>query len=510
MNPIAIGLCVASVAGTIITLIYAATTTTGIGIPGDGQWTWRVIDNPQFYSVGFPLVLSGAVLLLLSCAFFKVEKFTRKLEAGFVAGLFVASFGLQVASAGMGPGGHVETLFASYPPANAYFNRATQISSLHEYLSSYREQIEKGEFRVQLSTHPPGSIVFYLPFLKVAEAVPGIRRMFRWLAPPNAFEVPEIQMALSTFIREPEHETAVWLGSFALRLLASLLVVALYILLRTELQPEVALGTAAAGALLPALYLFNPHPDQLFPAITCLYMFLVYRGLKTMSWKFAAGAGLTIFCGLFFSMSFLVPGFISALLWGMAIFHRRKDSENWLRENLALLAGGVGGILVPAALLWLFFDHNIFAVWKVCLENNDKFNAHSGRIYWKWFLFNPAELLIFAGAPLFCLFWFAWSRTLNRRWLGAEDTNQPATLMDMGLATGLTLILLNVIGKNLGEVGRLWMIVMPLMACCAGPMIREWYEGSRRAGGLVLLLVFVTLVHTIGLRLFVDAMGVFV
>ena len=174
-------------------------------------------------------------------------------------------------------------------------------------------------------------------------------------------------------------------------------------------------------------------------------------------------------------------------------------------------------MLVPAIFLWLLFDHNILSVWQVCLENNDRFNAHSGRIYWKWFLFNPAELLIFAGAPLFCLFWFAWSHDLNRRWLGAESPSEssdsgkpPVTLLDIGLATGLTLILLNVSGKNLGEVGRLWMIVMPLMACSAGPMISEWHENSRRAGGLVLLLVFVTLVHTIGLRLFVDAMGVFV
>jgi hypothetical protein len=87
---------------------------------------------------------------------------------------------------------------------------------------------------------------------------------------------------------------------------------------------------------------------------------------------------------------------------------------------------------------------------------------------------------------------------------------QAVSLLDIGLATGLTLILLNVIGKNLGEVGRLWMIVMPLMACSAGPIINEWYNNNRRAGSLVLLLVLVTLVQTIGLRLFVDAMGVFV
>ncbi|MDA0837071.1 MAG: hypothetical protein O3B01_32310 [Planctomycetota bacterium] len=513
---ISVGLCVASVVGSLFTLTYAATTRTGIGITGDGQWSWRVIDNPQFYSLGFPLVLTGAMLLLLGYALFKVEKFTRKLEAGLVAGLFAGSFGLQVASAGMGPGGHVETLFASYPPANAYFNRATQVESLHQFLSGYKEQIEKGEFRVQLSTHPPGSIVFYIPFLKAAEFVPGLRSMFRWLAPPDAFEVREIQVAISTFILKPEHETAIWMGSFALRLLASLVVVALYLLLRTELQPKVALGATAVGTFLPALYLFNPHPDQLFPAITCLYLFFVYRGLRTRSWKFAAGAGLILFFGLFFSLSFLVPGFISALVWGLAIY-RTRISEGSARQHLTILAGGVGGMLAPAIFLWLFFDHNILSVWQVCLENNDRFNAHSGRIYWKWFLFNPVELLIFAGAPLFCLFWFAWTRDLNRRWLGTEfpsDSSDLAipsvTLLDIEMATGLTLILLNVCGKNLGEVGRLWMIVMPLMACGAGAIISEWYEYSRRAGGLMLLLVLVTLAHTIGLRLFVDAMGVFV
>jgi len=357
--------------------------------------------------------------------------------------------------------------------------------------------------------------LIYLPFLKAAERFPELRNTFRQLAPPDAFEVPEIQIALGTFIHKPQHETAAWMGAFALRLLASLVVVALYLLLRTELQPKLALGTTAVGSLLPALYLFNPHPDQLFPAISCLYLFLVYRCLKTMSWKFAVGAGLTIFCGLFFSLSFLVPGFISALVWGMAIY-RTGISVGSAKQHLTILAGAVGGILVPTTILLLLFDHNILSVWQVCLENNDRFNAHSGRIYWKWFLFNPAELFIFAGAPLSCLFWFAWSRDLNRRWLGTESPSesdrvkQAVSLLDIGLATGLTLILLNVIGKNLGEVGRLWMIVMPLMACSAGPIINEWYNNNRRAGSLVLLLVLVTLVQTIGLRLFVDAMGVFV
>jgi len=512
-------------AAVLAILAYVAFAKQGIGI--DLEWAWQTIKEPRYRALGLPLVASGILFLLLASLLIRMPIRTRRREVGVVAGAALALFLFQTALTSLGRAGHIDTLFASYPPANAYFDRATDIESVPGYLAGYRREIREQRFRVQLSTHPPGSVLFYVPFIRLSERFPraagALCSLVRRIpSVKEAREVPEIRIALGRRIRRPEHEAAAWLAAIVLRFLASLVVVPLYLLCRLELSPRDALPAALMGATVPALFLFSPHPDQLFPLLACTFFWLVGLGLRRLNWCAALGAGFLLFLGLFFSLSFAAVAFVGLVVWAIAIW------RNPCRAHLRLALAGLAGLAVPALLLMLTFGHDLLGVWRACAERNDEFNSHSGRTYWKWLIYNPLELAIFAGAPAFILFWRLWLADLNRRWLYGElrpgrqtppesgDAGPDAQgngrvtlgalpfLSDLVIAVGLTLVLLNLSGKNLGEVGRLWMIVMPVMGVAAG---KTWEKWGQTDVGFLLALVALQLAQIVGLRLFLDVMG---
>jgi len=512
-----------SSAAVIAILAYVAFAKKGIGI--DLEWAWQTIKEPRYSSLGLPFVTSGVLFLLVALLITRMPIRSRRREVSVLSGAALALFLFQGTLAGLGRAGHIDTLFATYPPANAYFDRASHVDTVAGYLAGYHREIREEPFRVQLSTHPPGSVLFYVPFIRLSERFPHVAGSLCGLAQRipsvrEASEVPEIRIALGRRIRRPEHEAAAWLAAIVLRVLASLVVVPLYLLCRLELSPRDALPASVLGAAAPALFLFSPHPDQLFPLLSCTFFWLVGLGLRRLNWCAALGAGVVLFLGLFFSLSFVAVAFVGLVAWGVSIWREP------CRAHLRLALAGLAGLAVPGTLLMLAFGHDALGVWLACAGKNDEFNTHSGRTYWKWLMFNPLELAIFAGAPVFILFWRLWLADLNHRWLHGElrpgasldsDAAEPEVdrgddggaraipfIADLIIAVGLTLLLLNLSGKNLGEVGRLWMIVMPVMAVAAGKTSEKW---GRAGAGFLLGLLGLQLAQIAGLRLFLDVMG---
>jgi hypothetical protein len=522
----AAGLLVLAAAGAVGVILYAGAAG-GIGIRG--EWVWQTLESPRFASLALPLALTGVFFLGFAWLYVRWPARARLQESAAVLAVAALLFLLQIAFAGLGMAGHVDSLFASYPPANAYLDRAARIESVSAYLAGYRQEVLEQRFRVQLSTHPPGSVLFYLPFIRWSERFPGaantVSGLFRRVpSVRDACEVPEIRVALERRMLRPEHEAAAWLAGLALRLLAALVVVPVYLLCRLELPPKTALAGSVLASAVPALFLFSPHPDQLFPLLAGVFLWLAALALRRFSCAAAGAAGIVLLAGFFFSLSFAAPAFVSLLVWAIALV--RKPC----RQHFRILLAGVAGAILPAIILFLAFEHDVLGVWKACAAMNDEFNRHSGRTYWKWLLFNPLELAVFCGVPLFVLFWHSWLQDANRRWLygrlppwrqperqdvasalpGQEPPHPPSSeapavgLPDLILALGVTFLLLNLTGKNLGEVGRLWMIVMPVMALAAGTTWETW-KGKKE--GFVLLFLALQLTQVLALRLLMDAMG---
>jgi methylthioxylose transferase len=125
----------------------------------------------------------------------------------------------------------------------------------------------------------------------------------------------------------------------------------------------------------------------------------------------------------------------------------------WRTRALLLLAVGIG---FSAVLLagWGITGANPFQIARWNLRNHARFYVEYPRTYRLWFMVNPLELLIALGLPSGV--WCA---------VGVLDVRRVPTPV---WATLMVIALLDMAGRNLGEVARLWMLFMPGLLVAAG------------------------------------------
>ena len=115
-----------------------------------------------------------------------------------------------------------------------------------------------------------------------------------------------------------------------------------------------------------------------------------------------------------------------------------------------------------SSLGWVLTRANPLTVWTWNLKNHARFYVEYPRTYLAWLVVNPIELAVALGLPavVWCLVGLAGPRSVPR----------------VAWATLAVLVLLNLIGRNMGEVARLWMLFLPPLLTAAG-------AGFSSAGG---------------------------
>ena len=221
-----------------------------------------------------------------------------------------------------------------------------------------------------------------------------------------------------------------------------------------------------------------------------------------MAW--AALSGAIVVVGLLWSMSLLATvaliGAYSLLVaWRGAVEGRGGPGRSgWLRATF----GWAAGFLISSLLPTLLFGYDVWSVWRTCLSQHATFAAHFPRSYWAWTLFNPVEFAVFAGLPAFLLLMVAAAADFRRWW----PERRRRALSSLPWALLVVLAALNFSGKNLGEVARLWMFLMPFAAAagaCALASLdgkRGWIAAAVLALAAVQLMVFRLSLNVFGLE----------
>jgi hypothetical protein len=133
-----------------------------------------------------------------------------------------------------------------------------------------------------------------------------------------------------------------------------------------------------------------------------------------------------------------------------------------LGRRLAPAAGwGALAFAIPCLATWWFLKLNLLTVWWLNLKNHAGFYNQFPRSYWKWLLVNPIELAVAAGAPLSVLALWSIVGAWRRRDL-PPFAHVWAWLLTLGV--------LWLSGKNMGEAARLWILFMPSLVWFAGPL----------------------------------------
>ncbi len=387
---------------------------------------------------------------------------SRGVESLWLAALFASSISVQLAVLYGAPYGYGLTRWAyvNYLPASTgYFRIARDRAAADpwRFLREYPEWI-RGQDSLHIGTHPPGLIVAQCILLRAMEGNPSLASRL------NAAMPETVRVAFRSLPPTDGHpvrlaERASLYATALLTLLACAgTVIPLYLLARQALPARVAWSAAALWPLASAPNLFQPGADTTYPFLSSAAWALAAWSVRRLhlrgrgsagAWITAAASGLVMAFGMVFTLAFLPVGLI------VALFVLGERDLKW-RDRLSLIAAVGVGFLAFILAGWIATRANPFVVWSWNLHHHARFYDEYPRTYSLWLGANMIELAIAIGLPP--VVWFV---------IGLLKPREVPRIVGISL---LVLLLVNLTGRNMGEVARLWMLYIPpfLIAAAVG------------------------------------------
>ncbi len=430
-----------------------------LGVPG--EWEWQRIDVAPG-----PIRLAMAGVAIGGFAAFAAVGM-RALgrpgglgrEVGWAFGLVVAAVIVQgVVQEGAPEGyGLSKWILALHAPGSSgYYTVARgQMDDPRRFLADYPAWIARQD-ALHVGTHPPGLFLAAKAILAAIQGRPGLAKGVMDLAPRSASVAAQALRAVNDL---PRADAAALTLTGALTLLScSATVAPLYLLARATLPAPLAWASACLWPLVPSAVLFQPTADAAFPLLSTSALALAAwarRSRRGPGLALAAGSGLVLAVGMEFTLAFLPVGLVVALILA-------SPPGFGLGRASALISATGAGFVGLTLLWWAGSGSDPVATWWINGRNHARFYVEYPRSYLAWVLVNPVELAVGLGLPAAA--WAAFGLTEPRRRPGAT------------VATLAVLALLTLSGKNLSEVGRLWLPLMP-------PLLIAAAVGLDRAGG---------------------------
>jgi hypothetical protein len=453
----------------VLVLLLAVGLRTGrmpLGIRGEWQWT-RLDDGVKRLWESFALASAGvaAYAAFIGMGLRATKAWTsRWSEAGWLAALWGAAVAVQVAVPIGAPYGYGLTKWAyvNYLPGSSGYFRIARDQAVQDpwrFLGRYPEWI-KSQDSLHIGTHPPGLIVAQCILLGAMERNPVLADFLNEHMPPS---VEAGFRSLEAPIRRTER-AALYATALLTLFACAGTVVPLYVLARAAMPASSAWAAAALWPLAPAANLFQPDADTTYPLLSTMAWALAawaartQRGTERIYWRslgLAVASGLLMAYGLMFTLAFLPVGLIVGLVIA-------SDLAIRLPARVALIAATGAGVLALVVPGWIVTGANPFVVWSWNLHHHARFYDEYPRTYSLWLWVNAIELAVAVGLPT-----IVWS------FIGLVA---PRTVSRVVWCTLFVLVLVDLTGRNMGEVARLWMLFTP-------PFLIAAARGLERLGG---------------------------
>ncbi|MBX2998721.1 MAG: hypothetical protein KF893_09455 [Caldilineaceae bacterium] len=377
-------------------------------------------------------------------------------------------------------------IFRTYaPPLNGYFLAPAQVESIGDTLRNYAAAMPDF-FGDKPQTHPPGLFLYYAFFQEIFARLPAITGWFAPIARGWAIPGQDWPQLADHLI------TSAFVTTVIQTALIGLTPPALYAFLRQLRSPDdersrtIALWAALLTPLIPALTLFFLQWDTLFPALGFAAWFFALRGQNRLAqvesegwgqWLDWLWAGLILSLLTWLSFGTLVFGLMIGLhvLWreGVAFLENRNRFDPLL---MLPIVGGLtlmgAGVVVPWLTAYAIWGMNFFELMRAGLAAHYEIvTAHRDYATWVWmnivdFVLWPGPALILLGmAGSGWLLVGGWRLRPWRDWAG------------MALIVWFVFLLLDLSGTTRGEIGRLWIFLMPFPLLFA--LILPWTRGQR-------------------------------
>jgi hypothetical protein len=321
------------------------------------------------------------------------------------------------------------------------------------------------------STHPPGPVLYYRGLVAALDAHPALARS---IVGASGGVDPE---------RRPAARAAALVGPLLVLLACALTAWPVSLLARSA-GADAPLA-AAAGVLwlvMPGPALQAPQLDQALALPVALAAVALAAAVR--SERPGARAAL----GLAAGMAAAVATFISygavvfvALAGAAALAAVTVDPER-RRPALAGLGWAAAGLALPYAVLLGLGHRPLRSALTALGIHREGYTAP--RDYALWLLFNPVDLAVFAGVPVAVLFCAALARAVRAALARALSPGDRFTL-----AAGAGLVVLLISGTVRGEVGRIWIPLMPVVLVGAVTHLRQRWAAPLLGALLAVLCV---------------------
>lgn len=463
----------------------------GIGIAREwfplgvvGEWVWsRVPARPAALDLAVSGVVAAAYIAFCVAVLRRWRRRvpTRMSQSIALAVLVVAAVLVQVAIQSAAPYGYGLTKWVTLamPGAGGYHEVAVrQVEDLGRFWREYPTWIQE-QGSLHLGTHPPGLILSAATVYQTLRARPEWTNRVIRRAPESVTRgLDEILGSLPA----AERAAITLTGLFTL-LACAATVAPLYALARASLSPSGAWVAACVWPLVPAAVLFQPTADTAYPVLATSAVALALRswraGIRGMAFAVASGTAFAL--GMQYTLAFLAVGlvaFLTILSRPVAGANSRHEEGSW-RAAIRALALIAASFLAATAVVWWVSSANPFAIWWWNQANHARFYVDYPRSYFAWLLVNPVELAVAIGLPL----------TL---W-GPIGLLRQGGMASVSWAALLTVLLLTISGRNLSEIARLWLPLMPFLLVAVGNAFEKVPASALRFGMTLTVLAVQTL-----------------
>lgn len=469
------------VVAALVTIALLQTRLAPVGVSGQWNWEWR-LEAPALGPLSLlALLLMVALAGLTALTLRDAAEPRRALTAGLLA-LSIAGSGLWMVGPMLDDGGQsmLATVTTLGRSSGGYYTYAATTPSFTASLQHYATRRVPVDMPSRMQTHPPGPYLAAHAVCAFVRAWPGagaalegvLNSRFRL----RSADILPVAVSYSGPGLQAADIPGAWLYALLSTLSGAALPLVVYALALAVGDRRAALLAAALAATIPSLLVFVPSIDGTAAVLAVLPLALYAWALRRGSLLLAVLTGLAATAALLWSTGLAVA--IGPLV-GLGVAHWRTAAEDRRqagREALRLVLTAAGVALLGLVLYGVLTGYNYLRDFAV-MSHAHRVES-SGRTYSLYLLANLWDVVLFMGPALAVL-----AALAARHWR-AQAPGLLGVSAGIWIALGLTWLS----GFTRGEVGRIWLFGMPLLALAAASWLAA-RPGKATAQAVALVLV---------------------
>jgi hypothetical protein len=323
-------------------------------------------------------------------------------------------------------------------------------------------------------TKPPGFLTLHVLFAKFVKVITGVR------------DIQACKILYSQF------------GSFVFPMISALTILPITYISKKIFKLKSPYLPGILYCLTPNYLLWVMVPDQvLFPLLFLINILLFQKTIQQKSFGVAFFSGLVFYLSIFITFSVL-PVIGILILWLAFEYLDQRIHKNQQAFYPILI-----GFILGAGLFYFLFlfglDYDAISRYKLAFSGHRGIKDYSMnlRTIMTSSVINSLEFFTWTGIPLFFFFADYFFTSIKQLFSAAFKERYILTFSTAGI-----FIALNILGQTIGEVQRLWIFLVPLLAMITAADLEKLSieKNLKKVSGLLFLQLTTAVLHYYLLR----------